>query len=371
MAATGGSLLSRFQGCLMGVLVGDCLGAPFEGQQFISKAHLNRYFNQLLDPTFRHPFKKYTDDTIMTKSVALSLTTCKGYQAEDMAKRFVDEFRKDPNRGYGSTVGEVFKHLHQSDYADPYGPAQLSFGGQGSLGNGAAMRVAPIPLLYHQDSLESLVNVTAQSSRLTHHHKVGILGAVVEALAIKAALREDGTRPIECVQTFLDGIIHDVAKLEGQDPYKPVLEAKKHALDEEPELLSYAKKLQVVKAFLERDPLPTREEIVEHLGVHVSAYRSVPTAIFCYLAAQKAIPEVETDNIFQRTIQYSYSLGGDTDTIGAMAGAIAGAHLGLEGIPSALLNRCEAPDEVLNWAQELYTLHQQLQGQKKNEAVQQ
>lgn len=55
--AMSASTLSRFQGTLLGVLVGDCLGGPFEGSKYVSKAHLNKYFAKMLDPSVRREFK--------------------------------------------------------------------------------------------------------------------------------------------------------------------------------------------------------------------------------------------------------------------------------------------------------------------------
>jgi poly(ADP-ribose) glycohydrolase ARH3 len=104
-------LLNKFRGSLVGVLVGDCLGGPFEGVAAVVNSHINTYFSQMLDPKLRckfsryvfddcHaqecsqslyiavPFKPYTDDTIMTKQVAESLIQNGGFDAQDMAKKY-------------------------------------------------------------------------------------------------------------------------------------------------------------------------------------------------------------------------------------------------------------------------------------------
>lgn len=119
----------------------------------------------------------------------------------------------------------------------------------------------------------------------------------------------------------------------------------------------------------------------EFLGMDVSAIRSVPTALYCFLAAQKPIPGLEvgeiadgtikmsenakidyfyyifqTDNIFQRTLMTAFSLGGDTDTIGSMAGGIAGAALGVDAIPSGLLKHCEGYEQALRWGEDLFKM---------------
>ena len=60
--------------------------------------------------------------------------------------RFVYEYNKEPARGYGASVGQVFRALKDEAYADPHGPASRHFGGTGSYGNGGAMRIAPAAL---------------------------------------------------------------------------------------------------------------------------------------------------------------------------------------------------------------------------------
>lgn len=100
-------LASRFRGSMLGSLVGDCLGQPFEGEDRpISKSVLNSYFEKLHDsslkgtlfmslilkpelihPLLSVPFKSYTDDTAMTFSVAQSLINKNQFDPQDMAKK--------------------------------------------------------------------------------------------------------------------------------------------------------------------------------------------------------------------------------------------------------------------------------------------
>ena len=89
-----------------------------------------------------------------------------------------------------------------------------------------------------------------------------------------------------------------------------------------------------------------RSEVVEKLGNGVEAFNSVPTAIYSYLRKQNSM----------ETIEYAISLGGDTDTIACMAGAIAGAHKGVEEIPPALLERLENRKRIEETAEKLWRL---------------
>lgn len=194
--------------------------------------------------------------------------------------RFVTEFVKEPKRGYGSTIVDVFQALRLSNFEDPYGPAQRQFGGMGSYGNGAAMRVAPIALYAHENT-PSLLQLVEKGSRITHTNRLGIRGAILQALAVQAALRLPSTGTMDVV-AFAEGLLAQMKELEGAQPQNDLEEASHE----------YVTKLGVVKEFLAKETPPSREEVDEKLGVNVSAHRSVPTALYCFLAAQKPIPEI-------------------------------------------------------------------------------
>jgi len=82
-------------------------------------------------------------------------------------------------------------------------------------------------------------------------------------------------------------------------------------------------RLEAVGELLDRSP--DVHEVVEALGNDVTIHGSVPAAIYAFLSHPKSFPEA---------VEYAFRLGGDTDTIGAMTGAIAGAYHGAESIPS-------------------------------------
>ncbi len=94
------------------------------------------------------------------------------------------------------------------------------------------------------------------------------------------------------------------------------------------------------------------------LGNGIAALQSVPTAIFCVLHClepQDGLPE--RFGGLERTIAYSLALGGDTDTIACMAGAIAGAHYGIDSIPQSWQESCEGVEEADDLARRLYDLY--------------
>lgn len=76
---------------------------------------------------------------------------------------------------------------------------------------------------------------------------------------------------------------------------------------------SYKDQLCAIKELISEDgDGPHDEKVVQRLGININALYSVPTAIFCFLRAQKPIKGITTDNPFRRAIQYavSYKLHG-------------------------------------------------------------
>jgi len=90
-----------------------------------------------------------------------------------------------------------------------------------------------------------------------------------------------------------------------------------------------------------------KEKVVAVLGNGIEAPRSVPTAIYCFLRQPQS---------YKGTVTYAISLCGDTDTIAAMAGAISGAYLGIEAIPSEWRAKLEKREYIEALAENLATL---------------
>lgn len=123
---------SAYRGTLIGVLVGDAIGARFEGSNRVNPHILVEHIKGLLDTqgsggkpqsSSSSPVQKsvsektlrYTDDTSMTRSTCKSLLANKGFNAVEMAKEYTETFFQEPNRGYGASVhtSKLIKY-HQS-----------------------------------------------------------------------------------------------------------------------------------------------------------------------------------------------------------------------------------------------------------------
>uniref|UniRef100_A0A287D8E5 ADP-ribosylhydrolase ARH3 n=3 Tax=Ictidomys tridecemlineatus TaxID=43179 RepID=A0A287D8E5_ICTTR len=331
-------------------LTASCVGAIYEAQDTVSLPSVLRHV-QSLEPEPGSPGSArtetlyYTDDTAMARALVQSLLAKEAFDEVDMAHRFAQEYKKDPDRGYGAGVITVFKKLLSPKCCDVYEPARAQFNGKGSYGNGGAMRVAGIPLAY--SSVQDVQKFARLSAQLTHASSLGYNGAVLQALAVHLALQGESSS-----EHFLKQLLGHMEELEGDA--QAVLDARELGMEEHP----YSSRLKKVGELLDQDSV-TREEVVSELGNGIAAFESVPTAIYCFLRCMEPDPEIPSAfNNLQRTLIYSISLGGDTDTIATMAGAIAGAYYGMDQVPESWQQSCEGYEETDVLAQSLHRVFQ-------------
>uniref|UniRef100_A0A8C4QQM5 ADP-ribosylhydrolase ARH3 n=1 Tax=Eptatretus burgeri TaxID=7764 RepID=A0A8C4QQM5_EPTBU len=330
----------RFRASLVGAVLGDCIGSKYEGTARVRMQNLIADVRALHERDTRD--LRYTDDTAMTRSVAGSLIVHEKFVAEDMALRFAKEFQKDPCRGYSPGISNLFEKLLQRNLTggEVFRPAEEQFQGKGSYGNGAAMRVAPVALAY--PDIDCIKEVARQIARLTHAHVLGYNGAILQALAVHFALHDENVDKM----SFVNKLIAEM------EPIEASANASFNSADK-----PYCKKLEKMKEYLNKKNL-SKEDVVKQFGHGVRALDSVPTAIFSFLHCLE--PESEILAGFSglaRTIVYSVWLGGDTDTIASMAGAIAGAYYGVESSPTQWMQYCEGVKEAEQNADGLLALY--------------
>ncbi len=305
-------LRQKFLGALVGAAVGDAVGAGFEGRPATEASNVARAADgkQLLT---------YTDDTHMMIGMAESLVEKQGFDGEHMAHVFVRNYESEPWRGYGAGPPTVFRMIMSGEQWDK--AADKLYQG-GSYGNGSAMRIAPLALLYHDD-FDILREVSYRSSRITHSHPLGKEGAALQAFAI-AMLVATGPQMRLTSNEFLARLI-DLSKLE-----------------------IYKKKLHSASSLLVD---PDKAKVISELGNGVEAFNSVPTAILCFLAHH---------NSFESAVSFAASLGGDADTVAAMTGALSGANLGVESIPDKWHNKLENRDYIEELTSVLYEVWERI-----------
>jgi ADP-ribosylglycohydrolase len=248
----------------------------------------------------------YTDDTEMALAIADVLGHCGEIDQDRLAQGFVRRFGINPYRGYGSGAIEVLQAI---EAGLPWREAAAAlFYGQGSLGNGAAMRAAPVGV-YFAGHPAAVVEQARRSAEVTHAHVEGIAGAIAVALAAAwaATAARSGDRP---VQELFECVL-------AQTPAGSTRTG-----------IERAAKL----------PLDTWEfHAAEKLGNGVNV-RSDDTVPFCLWVVARHFDD------FTEALWTAARTGGDADTTGAIVGGILALAVGAEGLPINWLARREELD---------------------------
>jgi len=156
--------LKRFQGCLVGVAVGDALGMPVEGKLREQIRSEYGVLSEMVDGP--RPAGNITDDTMQTLCLAESIAEIGEFNPDDAATRLLKWYRTDPF-GIGSHTAQVMMRVDRGvDWrAAVEEVEQANF--PWTAGNGSLMRCSPIALRYCRDIL-SLLEFSRKSSMLTH-----------------------------------------------------------------------------------------------------------------------------------------------------------------------------------------------------------
>lgn len=284
------TLEDRFAGCLLGLAVGDALGARFEGR---SPEGIAQQYLKPRDLSERPPFGElwYTDDTQMMIGVCETLIACGEIEYPELCRHFAENY--ELHRGYGRSTQLILEAIR--DGHDHRMLAEQLLPG-GSFGNGAAMRVAPVGLAFRGE-LAKVAEQARLSAQPTHLHPLGIEGAELLAAAVALAV---------CMERF------------DRDSFFDYLQAFAGSVE-------YAGPLSRARRLTGRQDLAL-------FGNGIAATDSVVTAIASFAL---------TPDDYGETIGSVILLGGDTDTMAAMAGAISGAYLGRAAIPERLLGALE------------------------------
>jgi poly(ADP-ribose) glycohydrolase ARH3 len=276
---------AKYPGCLIGSALGDAIG---------ELAFRRPDRESLVEAVEDAGLLRYTDDTAMALGLASSLAEKGTLDQEHLGRTFHRNYLSEPWRGYASGPPTIFQMVqgYGLSYVEA---ARRLFGGAGSFGNGAAMRVAPLGLFFHDSP--ALYEKAAASAAVTHAHPLGQDGGAVQALAVAQAVRLDPVEPFPR-DAFLKNLMSFARTTEMQD------------------------KLLMLETLISRSA-PAAEAALA-LGRSVAVDESLPFALFAFLSH----PHSYKDCLFCAILH-----GGDRDTLGAMAGAVSGAYLGLEAIP--------------------------------------
>ena len=288
----------RCRGSILGTAFGDALGLPVEG---MTAEQIRARHGAVTDylPSAAG-IGRYSDDTQMTLATGTSLVRQNGLDAEDCARSCAELF--EPERGYGRSAVEILSALQRGH--DYRATGKLLFP-EGSFGNGAAMRIAPLGLMYGHLPVPQLRLLVAETVLSTHVHVEAIDGALLIATFVGrlSRLHHTGKLDLELMFTELSGSCHDSSIKEKID---------------------LAWSLLVAGA--------GDHTAAEQIGCGVRSSESVVLALFL---ASRYIDNAEA------AIINAVHCGGDTDTIAAMVGAVVGARHGDQRFPEHWHSRLE------------------------------
>ncbi|TQV87990.1 ADP-ribosylglycohydrolase family protein [Aliikangiella coralliicola] len=289
------------RGCLIGLAVGDAVGTTLEFKR-------KGTFEPISDMVGGGPFNlnagEWTDDTSMALCLAQSLIRQQSFNPEDQMNRYCNWYRL----GYMSSTGTCFDIGYTvSSALREYENNGNPFSGSThkmSAGNGSLMRLAPIPIFYH-NNFDDAIHYAGESSRTTH-------GAA---------------ECIESCQLFTAMILRAFS---SQDKRKILIESGFKPY--EPKVINLANGSFLTKSY-------------EELTGSGYVIESLESALWCFYHS----------NSFEEAILLAANIGNDADTTAAICGQIAGAYYGLDGIPQHWKSRLALYDEIDEMAVQLFS----------------
>lgn len=294
----------RATGALLGLACGDALGRPveFNTAAQIEREH-GRVTEMLANGTHGQPAGTITDDTEMALCIARSLVDHEGFEPADVAERFVAWYESGPF-DIGLMTSDVLGKVQAGTSWDEAGQQVWESKPEGkNAGNGSVMRCVPHALAFVNEP-DHLNEVSRQSSAITHADPRCTYGCAVL------------NRTIAGLLTGADQPLDDALAAVEADAPADLLDA--------------------------LEPIPTS---VDPDNLQSSGYviHTLQTALYHGL----------TTNSAEDAIIEAVNMGNDTDTVGAVTGAIAGARFGEQDLPARWLAELDQTDELRNCAQKL------------------
>jgi len=284
-------LVSRARGALLGLVAGNQLGVPTEHlgtAEAIRKAFPNG-IRDLAPPPKNSP---YDDDAAMTLLLGESLLASNGFDAADVARRWVKWMKVD-GRGIGLTTKRALTLIDRGK--EPFEAGRLAYqeNPSRSAGNGSVMRCLPVALRYH-DEIERLIRVSTQQAAITHADE-------------------------RCGNIyFIDEVLHRI----GDRAPRPLREA------------------------LHRVPREGEGDLP------IAIKGEAGYVVHC---VEIAFWFVTHDRTLEEALIFLAQAGGDTDTNAAVAGALLGARYGEAGLPPQWVDQITGAQGIAQLAERLVT----------------
>jgi ADP-ribosyl-[dinitrogen reductase] hydrolase len=299
-------LRDRYRGCLVGLAVGDALGAAAE---FMTEDAVHAAYGRLTDylSTRWTRAGEYTDDTAMALCIAESLAEHRVVDLSDVAARFVNWMVTD-GRGIGNQIAAVLSRARAGEDCTDASLAVWEASGRYLAGNGGVMRCAPVSLLEWQDT-DALVRYSREICRLTHPDPRCEWSCVAVNTTI-ASLLAGAESPLDDARSLIRGHSPELDAALGQAAKVPVSEMRVDGRDR--------------------------------------GYTIVTTQI-AFAALASGAP-------FEGALIEVVNKGGDADTNGAVAGALLGARDGYDAIPARWRSGLVGRDRILTLSDALWAI---------------
>ncbi len=294
-------LIERYQGCLLGLAVGDALGTTLE---FKPRGTFEPIVDMVGGGCFDLEPGQWTDDTSMALCLAESLIEKKGFDPYDQMKKYLLWYRTD----YMSSTGTCFDiggttraaleafEMTGEPFSGPTNPR--------SSGNGSLMRLAPVPMFFFPDR-DAMIFYAGESSRTTHGSQ-----ACIDACRLFASILFNAFSGMDKERVLFD---HDVNIVQS------------------PAIKEIAGGAYRGKA----------EDQIQGSGYVV---KSLEAALWCFY----------TSDSFREAVFKAANLGDDADTTAAICGQVAGAFYRKRNIPKEWVMRVFLSNKINNMAQEIY-----------------
>jgi len=296
--------LDHARGVLTGLACGDALGRPveFSSPSTIKTEH-SRLSEMVGHGTWNQPAGTTTDDTAQALCIARSLVDQQRFDPADVAERFVEWYDSGPF-DIGMMTTKALSELKHGAAWDKAGREVWERSPEGqNAGNGSVMRCAPLAIPYDND-WEQLVTVSRQSSQITHADPRCEYGSAILNLTI-AGLLTGAETPLQDALDYVD--------------------------ENSPDELTAA-----------LAPI-AQGESPENLETSGYVVHSLQTALHDGLNATNA----------EEAIVMAVNRGGDTDTIGAIAGTVAGARFGASALPDRWIAAISETNELESLSDQL------------------
>ncbi len=328
----GKKLFNKIFGSLASIAIGDALGFPVHD---MAKEEISKRYNGLVDrmmPAFEDDFihigydaGQVTDDTILTLVTADILLQTNGNPTIDDVVKSLGQWAKNNHELWSqgevfgdTTKGSLRRIIDSLDNGTPWEVDLTRDYATIGSSNGAVMRIAPAGLV-NPGNPENACKIVYPLILPTHRTNVAISAACGQASAVAEALNDKATL-ISVVEAATRGAKY------GNELGKNKAYIVPSALVE--------KRIELAVELAEKakDPWEAAINIENYIGSYLPAAETLPAAIGIFYAT-KGDPML--------AMKISASIGGDTDTVASVAGAIAGAYSGYENLSMEMLDLVE------------------------------